>query len=481
MSDLIAPTPVSASRTPLAACLAAILCASASTASMAATTWTVVTCSEANSGSGTTGSLRYAAANAASGDVIDMTGLTCSTISLSTGAVTLAQADITLNGPGMDLLSISGSHNDRVLQHVGNGTLTVNDLGVTDGYHHPSFQFTAMGGCIQSNGSVNLDHVAVRTCRASAVGAPVRGGGVFAYDSVFAKYSDISGNVATNSGTNVNGGGGGIFSYGDVILASSTLDGNSAQTGSGGAVRAFGNSVTIASTISGNIAGRGGGIYAQDNLTSGDDTFALYNSTLSGNSATSVVGGAWSNAGTIHVYNSTVAFNTAGIGTAYGRHYSPGFAISDIGANGTSTFKTVRLQSSVFSNNAYGTPATTPDDIGVTKFTPSGTNSTPTSGENNLAYATTIIGIPNTLTQGVCPGLGPLRDNGGPTRTHALPHGSPAIDTGNVAGNGIGMFDQRGAPFARVSGTAADIGAYEVQQGEAIFFDDFDGPPTCSG
>jgi hypothetical protein len=481
MFDSIPPAHLPMRRRPLAGCLAAVLCLTAPAAGVAATTWTVDTCNDASAGSGTTGSLRYVAANAASGDSVDMTGLACSTISLSTGAITFAQADITLNGPGKDALSISGNHNDRVLSHMGTGTLAVNDLTVTAGYDHPPFEMTAKGGCIHSNGSVSLDHVAVLACRASAVGAPVRGGGVFAYDSVFAKYSDISGNVAVNSGTNVNGGGGGIFSYGDVVLASSTLDGNSAQTGSGGGVRTFRNSVTIASTISGNIAGRGGGIYAQDNLTSGDDTFTLYNSTLSGNSATSVVGGAWSNAGTIHVYNSTVAFNTAGVGTAYSRHYSPGFAISDIGANGTSTFKTVRLQSSVFSNNAYGTPATTPDDIGVVKFTPASTNSTPTSGENNLAFATTIIGIPNTLTQGVCPGLGPLRDNGGPTRTHALSHGSPAIDAGNVSGNGIGIFDQRGAPFARVSGTAADIGAHEVQQGEAIFFDDFDGPSGCSG
>ena len=53
------------------------------------------------------------------------------------------------------------------------------------------------------------------------------------------------------------------------------------------------------------------------------------------------------------------------------------------------------------------------------------------------------------------PLLGPLADNGGPTQTHALLAGSPAIDAGDplaVAGmNGVPEFDQRGMPFGRVA------------------------------
>ena len=36
--------------------------------------------------------------------------------------------------------------------------------------------------------------------------------------------------------------------------------------------------------------------------------------------------------------------------------------------------------------------------------------------------------------------------------------------------------DQRGGTFARVSGAAADIGAFEVQQVDVIFRNGFDGP-----
>ena len=61
--------------------------------------------------------------------------------------------------------------------------------------------------------------------------------------------------------------------------------------------------------------------------------------------------------------------------------------------------------------------------------------------------------------------LSPLADNGGPTLTHELQLGSPAIDTGNPAGcldaAGTALtVDQRG--LARPV-NACDIGAYEVQ------------------
>jgi len=468
----------SARRKPLATSLAAIFCLGVSASAVAATAWTVDTCDEANVGAGTIGSLRYAAANAVSGDTIDMSTLTCGTITLATGAVVLAQADVTVNGPGKALLTLSGS-NDRVLRHSGTGTLSVNDLSVANGYLHPPLGVSASGGCIASNGVVNLSRVAVHSCHAGAVQGAVRGGGIYAHTGVFAKYSDIAGNVASNSG-NVDGGGGGIFTYGYAVLANSTVSGNSAQTGSGGGVRAFGNLVVIASTVSGNSAMIGGGLYANPALNSQSATFELLNSTVSGNLATLRVGGAFTNAGTIHVYNSTVAFNTAGSATSSGsRHYAPGLTISDAGADPVnSTFKAVTLQSSVFSNNTYGTPPV-PDDIGVAKFTPQGTNGTPTSGGNNLAFATQWIGLEPRVTTDVCPQLRPLHDNGGPTQTHAPYRGSPAIDAGNSFATGLSPFDQRGAPFARVSGAAADIGAYEVQQGDGIFDNGFDAPPTC--
>src|SRR5262249_30285903 len=60
--------------------------------------------------------------------------------------------------------------------------------------------------------------------------------------------------------------------------------------------------------------------------------------------------------------------------------------------------------------------------------------------------------------------LGPLDDYGGPTLTHALVSGSPAIDGGNPAAPGSGgtacpTTDQRGE--TRPSGAACDVGSFE--------------------
>ena len=56
------------------------------------------------------------------------------------------------------------------------------------------------------------------------------------------------------------------------------------------------------------------------------------------------------------------------------------------------------------------------------------------------------------------PLLGPLQDNGGPTPTHALLPGSPAINAGT--NRGCPPTDQRGVP--RPQGPLCDIGAFEV-------------------
>ena len=55
------------------------------------------------------------------------------------------------------------------------------------------------------------------------------------------------------------------------------------------------------------------------------------------------------------------------------------------------------------------------------------------------------------------PKLGPLANNGGPNRTHALLLGSPAIDAASAAD--CPTSDQRGV--LRPQGAACDIGSYE--------------------
>jgi len=67
------------------------------------------------------------------------------------------------------------------------------------------------------------------------------------------------------------------------------------------------------------------------------------------------------------------------------------------------------------------------------------------------------------------PLLGPLQDNGGPTLTHALLPGSPAIDAisegaGGGGYNGAPTTDQRGVSRPQPPGGNCDIGAYEARR-----------------
>jgi len=95
-------------------------------------------------------------------------------------------------------------------------------------------------------------------------------------------------------------------------------------------------------------------------------------------------------------------------------------------------------------------------------------------GDTMGSGITATTGIGNILNQPAL--LGPLADNGGPTLTHALLAGSPAIDAGSdtltvdAGGNPL-TTDQRGDGFNRVNFGRPDIGAFES---------DFDAPPLAA-
>ena len=55
-----------------------------------------------------------------------------------------------------------------------------------------------------------------------------------------------------------------------------------------------------------------------------------------------------------------------------------------------------------------------------------------------------------------------LQSNGGPTLTHELLMGSPALNAGDPSFSPPPDFDQRGSGFPRVFNTRIDIGAFEV-------------------
>jgi hypothetical protein len=86
-------------------------------------------------------------------------------------------------------------------------------------------------------------------------------------------------------------------------------------------------------------------------------------------------------------------------------------------------------------------------------------------GHNLIGDGSDLLGLTHdvlgdqvgTSVAPIDPMLGLLQDNGGPTFTHALLAGSPAIDAGD--NDGAPFLDQRGAP--RIQNSTIDIGAFE--------------------
>ncbi|MDG2991576.1 filamentous hemagglutinin N-terminal domain-containing protein [Candidatus Synechococcus calcipolaris G9] len=209
--------------------------------------------------------------------------------------------------------------------------------------------------------------------------------------------------------------GGGILNNGTLTVTNSTISGNTATAG-GGIINTGMLTVTN-TTISGNTAtntNSGGGGIANNN-----GTVNVTNSTISGNTANGSGGGIFNNNGTVNVTNSLISGNTAPTGP-------------EINNNGTLNLT---------GNNLVGQNNT----LGI-----SGTIS---SGIENVNYF-----APSVPTSQI---IGPLANNGGPTQTHLLVFGSPAINAGvNASVPGTVTTDQRGA--TRIVNGIVDLGAVEV-------------------
>jgi hypothetical protein len=240
--------------------------------------------------------------------------------------------------------------------------------------------------------------------------------------------------------------GGGIDLEGGILDVSySTFSDNTAASGAGLSNQYAGRLTLRYSTVSSNTAiGPGGGIASADWLT-------VTHSTVSGNMAGSNGGGL--NVGkALTLTHSTLSDNrSSGNGGGIYGNRTAGYMANSIIANNPS------------GGNCNG-------DI-----TSQGYN-LDSDGTCNL---TGPGDQPNTE-----PMLGPLQDNGGPTWSHALLTGSPALDAGNCPGE---TADQRG--FARpfdlhlVSNVAdgCDIGAVEYQTKPVVGLEARNSGPTKFG
>ena len=270
----------------------------------------------------------------------------------------------------------------------------------------------------------------------------------------------IQGLTISNGSATQFGCGGGIFNAASTLsVINCTVSGNSTD-GTGGGICAESNAtLTIdSSTLSGNYAGDyGGGIANNGTLTinnstlsgnrgefaagailngfNGDASLTVSNSTLSGNT-TQLHGGGIFNGGKSTISNSTLSGNSG---------MTAGAIVNRLG--------TLDIESTILNRGEVG-PNISNDSGTVTSH---GYNLSSDDGGGVLNGPGDQI---NTN-----PVLGPLQNNGGPTFTHELLPGSPAIDAGDPNFTPPPFFDQRGQGFPRVVNGRIDKGSFEVQSG----------------
>lgn len=281
-----------------------------------------------------------------------------------------------------------------------------------------------------------------------------RGGGIRASSAIVSN-STVSGNFATNgigggilsstatiSRSTISGNsalsGGGIFSISSVTLTNTTVSANTATGEFGGGVITVGTATLTNCTINDNAARRdGGGINAVAAI--------LTNCTISGNTAGDFGGGIWAMGA--NLVNCTIVENLAHTGG--GLYHDPGNSFT--------------LQNSIVALNLVDFGGMGADIFGA--FTSLGHNLIGDRAEGTGFVEGANDDIVGTPGHEIEPKLGPLANNGGLTRTHALLAGSPAIDAGE--NEEAPTTDQRGAGFARKKDgngdgrAVVDIGAFE--------------------
>jgi hypothetical protein len=420
------------------------------------------------------GSLRQAIADAAPGDTINfaVTG----TITL-TSAELVIDKDLTIQGPGAQMLTISGNNSVRIF-HLENSSsrinVTLSDLKIANG-------LADYGGGIYSfnTGMINITRCNISRNTANNSSPNSKGGGI--YNSSFGVLTITDCTITVNTArSGADAAGGGIFNSSNRLdITNSTITfntaiGGSANSGGGGVFNRDGDLNVTNSTIAGNITNTGNNSFALGGGIEGfNSKMRITNSTICNNTAGGTAdqgdgGGIFSDS-QLTITNSTIAGNTAKGYNAFGGGIflkQLGFAI---------------VSNTIIARNTLDQVITSNDPLRYSDLFGGGSS----QGYNLIGITESNTGFTNGVKQDQVgssqspldplleldnAGQPRLENNGGPTQTLKLLPGSPAIDKGSTA-NTLVTTDQRGLPRPAdfqnianaVNGNGSDIGAFEVQ------------------
>jgi hypothetical protein len=405
------------------------------------------------------GSLRQALADAQDGDTINF-GPSVNTVTLTTAELAIDKS-VTLSGaPQMVTVARASQTEFRIFHVMPGHSVEIDDLTISGGH----ITGGNGGGILNDNSTLTIAHCTVSgNAIVSGSSANNFGGGIHNSGTMTLNQVSVNTNNAVWGQNNTIPIGGGISNTGTMIIIAGTVQANMAYWSAGGIYNSNTGTMTITgSTISdnrtdlpGHFGGDGGGIV-------NDGTMTIQDSTISGNRAVGA-GFAGGYGGGIYGNNTTITNSTI---TGNSAHFGGGVAGGGNIAHAT------------FSNNSALTDGgtlylTSALELGSTilKAGASGVN----IFNNGGSFITHGYNICSDNGSGFLNGpgdqintdpmLGPLQNNGGPTFTHALLPGSPAIDAGDPNFTPPPYYDQRGPVFWRVRNSRIDSGSFEVQAG----------------
>ena len=254
---------------------------------------------------GSVGSLRWAVnqANSHPGAdtiVFDTTVFkTLQTIHLTGGKLTLTDpATTTIDGPGVNLLSIDGQHHNRVFQLSVGAFANLNNMTIANGSD-------SIGGGIFNQGTLTVANSAFINNFADGYG-----GGIA---NVFGGSLIVSNTSFTNNTANDSVGGGIANLFGSTLtISNSTFSGNDARIGGGIDNEGGIATVTNVSISGSSVTDQGAGI---SNFKA---SLTVAGSNIFNNTAANLAGGIGNTQGTLTVTQSTISNNTATTGVGGG-------------------------------------------------------------------------------------------------------------------------------------------------------------------
>jgi hypothetical protein len=224
-------------------------------------------------------------------------------ITLGSGGTLMSYVSLNIEGPGANLLTISGAKKHQPFVFV-SGTVSISGLTITDGYGGD-------GGAIY-----NYTTLTVNDCTISSNSATDGGGGI---DN---QGGTLTVNNSTISGNSTPGApGGGIDSTGPLTVNNSTISGNSAENGGG--IRSCFSSLTVSNSVVSNNSATGNNGAGIENC-GGGGSLTVTNSIFTGNSVTFGEGGAIYTVGVNSIVsNSIIGGNSAPQGEGDGIYIVP--------------------------------------------------------------------------------------------------------------------------------------------------------------